>query len=437
VAGLKLAPRNKHSGQEMANPAQKFGSMRGKTPEEAKFFWTGGPLEVAPRTWFASQFSGSCAFETDDGLVLVDTGTRQFAPVLAAMLRQRTQAPVHTAIYTHGHIDHAYGLDRFLIPGQKKPRVIAHRAMPARFERYQATAKHNAALNARQFGGTVEAQSQDAYAAFGQPPIPPDTLYDERMTITVGGEIFELHHCKGETDDHTWVWAPERRVVCPGDLFIWAVPNDGNPQKVQRFAWERAKGLREMAARAPNALCPGHGGPVIGEPEKIRHMLIETADFLDAIVSRTMAAMENGSPPHVDIVTGIELPKSDSPWLQPVYDDTEFIVRNVIRYYGGWWSGRPSELKPASRAKLAGEVAALAGGAKSLAERAEALAADGDFRLASHLADYALEAAPSDPEVQAKVAAVYEKRAETEQSLMAINIFNSAAAYAKAGRAYS
>jgi glyoxylase-like metal-dependent hydrolase (beta-lactamase superfamily II) len=419
------------------NPAAKFGAMRGKTPEEAKFFWTGGPVMAAERTWFQSQFSGTTAFETDDGIVLVDTGTRQFAPALAAMLRQKTQAPIHTAIYTHGHIDHAYGLDAFLVPGQKKPRVIAHSAMPARFARYAATARHNAALNARQFGGTVEAQSQDAYAAFGQPPIPPDTLYDDRMTITVGGVTFELHHCRGETDDHTWVWCPERRVVCPGDLFIWAVPNDGNPQKVQRYPWERAKGLRAMAARAPLALCPGHGGPVIGDALKITHMLTETADFLDAVVSRTLAAMEAGSPPHVDIVTGIDLPKSDSPWLQPVYDDTEFLVRNVIRFYGGWWSGRPSELKPAARAALACEIASLCGGAVVLAERAEKLAAAGDFRLACHLADYALEATPGDSTVQQKVAAIYDARASGEESLMTINIFNSAAAYVKAGRAFS
>ena len=419
------------------NPATKFVSMRGKSPEEAKFFWSGGPIEVAPRTWFASQFSGCTAFETDEGLVLVDTGTKQFAPVLAGMLRQKTQAPVHTAIYTHGHVDHAYGLDQFLIPGQKKPRVIAHAAMPARFARYQATARHNAALNARQFGGTVEARSSDAYAAFGQPPIPPDTLYEDRMTITVGGECFELHHCKGETDDHTWVFAPARGVLCPGDLFIWAVPNDGNPQKVQRFAWERAKGLREMAAKKPTSFCPGHGGPVVNDAAKIERMLTETAEFLETVVSRTMAAMNNGSPPHVDIVTGIDLPKSDSPWLQPVYDDTEFLVRNVIRFYGGWWSGRPSELKPAPRAKLATEIASLAGGARMLAERAEVLAASGDFRLACHLADFALEAAPSDKDVQAKVTALYEKRAQAEQSLMAINIFNSAAAYAKAGRAFA
>src|ERR1700740_3581547 len=158
------------------NPAAKFGTMRGKTPEEAKFFWTGGPVEVAPRTWFASQFSGCTAFETDEGLVLVDTGTQQFAPVLAGMLRQKTQAPVHIAIYTHGHIDHAYGLDQFLIPGQKKPRVIAHSAMPARFAHNQAPAKHTAALSARQSGGTVKAQPSDAHPAFGQPPIPPGTL---------------------------------------------------------------------------------------------------------------------------------------------------------------------------------------------------------------------------------------------------------------------
>lgn len=419
------------------NPAAKFAAMRGKSPEEAKFFWTGGPVEVAPRTWFQSQFSGATAFETDEGLVLVDTGTRQFAPVLAQMLRQKTSAPVHTAIYTHGHVDHAYGLEAFLLPGQKRPRVIAHRAMPERFARYARTAKHNAALNARQFGGTVDAQASAAFAAFGEPPVPPDTLYDEQMTITVGGEHFELHHCRGETDDHTWVWAPARRVLCPGDLFIWAVPNDGNPQKVQRYPFDRARGLREMAKRAPGALCPGHGGPVVGDADEIVRMLSETAAFLEAIVERTLAAMEAGSPPHVDVVTSVELPVSNSPWLQPVYDDTEFIVRSVIRYFGGWWSGRPSELKPAPRATLAKEIASLCGGAQALAARASDLVSHREFRLACHLADLALEAAPGDVDVQAKVAAVYEARAAHEQSLMAINIFNSAAAYARAGRPFA
>src|SRR5262249_58412015 len=110
------------------------------------------------------------------------------------------------------------------------------------------------------------------------------------------------------------------------------------------------------------------------------------------------AVMDAGSPPDVDIVRAVAPPKSASPWLQPVYDEAEFNVRNVIRYYGGWWSGRPSELKPAPRAAVAGEVVRLAGGAAALLARAGAVAAT-DLPLACHLAHYALEAQPDDPQV--------------------------------------
>jgi glyoxylase-like metal-dependent hydrolase (beta-lactamase superfamily II) len=420
------------------NPMQKFSEMIGKSPEEAKFFWSGGPIEVAERTYFASAFSGATAFDTDEGLVVIDSGLREQGQVLASMLRQKTDAPVHTAIFTQGHVDHAFGLKHFLKPGQRPPQVIAHRAMLERFARYTKTSGHNVALNARQFGGTVQASLGDtSFDTFRAPEVPPTVLYDERLDILVGGVRFEVHYCRGETDDHSWIFCPERGVLCPGDLFIYAVPNAGNPQKVQRYPWDWARGLREMAARRPTSLCPGHGGPVVNDPEKIQRMLLETADYLDSIVEQTIAAMNDGSPPHVDIVHRVQLPASDSPWLQAVYDEGEFIVRNVVRYYGGWWNGRPSDLKPAPRVELAREIAALAGGPRALAARAEMLAGEGDLRLACHLADFALEAAPGDAEVQRAVATIYESRARTETSLMAINLMNSAAAYAKEGRPYS
>src|SRR5215471_20675499 len=93
----------RHSqGQAMAeprsdNPTDLFKLLRGKSPEEAKFFWSGGPVEVAERTWFQSVFSGCTGFETDEGLVLVDSGLLQLGAKLAALLRQKTGAPVHTA----------------------------------------------------------------------------------------------------------------------------------------------------------------------------------------------------------------------------------------------------------------------------------------------------------------------------------------------------
>ncbi|MCC7078714.1 MAG: MBL fold metallo-hydrolase [Acidimicrobiia bacterium] len=412
-----------------------FVELHGRTPQEAKFFWTGGPVEVAERTWFTSQFSGTTAFETDDGLVLVDTGVEGFAPHLAQLTRTVTDAPVHTAVYTHGHVDHAYGLDRFLVDGQAEPRVIGHRAMAARFQRYERTKAHNQAINVRQFGGAVP---EDSPSLFKSPVIPPNEYYDgDGMTLTVGGLDFELHHARGETDDHTWVWCPQRRVLCPGDLFIWAVPNAGNPQKVQRYPWEWAAALREMATLEPASLCPGHGGPVVGDTRRIVEMLTTTADYLETIVERTLDTLNAGSPPHVDIVAAVDLPSSDLAWLQPVYDDPEFIVRNVIRHYGGWWSGRPSELKPAPRHDVAAEIVALAGGGARVADRAVELARAGRMRVACHLADLALEADPDDPSAQEAVAAVYGERSAQEPSLMAANIYASAVAYAKVGRPYA
>jgi glyoxylase-like metal-dependent hydrolase (beta-lactamase superfamily II) len=417
------------------NPMQKFAQMRGAPPDEALFFWNGGPVDVGDKTYFASMLSGVTAFETDAGVVLVDSGSAQLGGALSGAIRQRTEAPVHTAIFTHGHVDHAYGLSSFVLSDQSSPQVIAHRETPARFARYASTSAHNQALNARQFGGAVQAATH-RLEDYGAPSIQPTVLYDDRMDVTVGGVRFEVHHCRGETDDHSWIFCPDRGVLCPGDLFIYGCPNAGNPQKVQRYPWDWARGLREMAALRPQSMCPGHGGPVVSDPDKIHRMLTETAGFLESIVEQTIAAMNDGSPPHVDVVHRVKLPEASSPWLKPVYDEGEFIIRNVIRYYGGWWSGRPSELKPAPRASVAAEIATLAGGAAKLLERATSLADAGDFRLACHLADYAMEAAPDDAAVQSAVARIYDARSEKETSVMAINLMNSAAAYAREGRPF-
>ena len=41
------------------------------------------------------------------------------------------------------------------------------------------------------------------------------------------------------------------------------------------------------------------------------------------------------------------------PYLRPIYDEPEFIVRNLWRLYGGWYDGDPSHLKPAPARELA------------------------------------------------------------------------------------
>jgi alkyl sulfatase BDS1-like metallo-beta-lactamase superfamily hydrolase len=251
----------------------------------------------------------------------------------------------------------------------------------------------------------------------------PDETYTERRDLRVGGERFELHHAKGETDDATWVWAPDRRTLCVGDLFIWATPNCGNPQKVQRYPREWADALRAMLPLEAEILLSGHGVPLVGA-DRVHQALTDTVELLDSLVSQTLALMNAGA--RLDeIIHSVTAPPHllERPYLRPVYDEPEFIVRNLWRLYGGWYDGNPATLKPAREGALAREVAELAGGARRLAERATALAAAGELRLAGHLAELAALAAPDDVGVHAVRAEVFGRRAAEERSTMAKGIF--------------
>ncbi len=125
------------------------------------------------------------------------------------------------------------------------------------------------------------------------------------------------------------------------------------------------------------------------------------------------------------------------PGCEPLYDEAEFIIRNVIRYYGGWWTGRPSELKPSPRDAVAREFAAIAGGARALAERAGRLAASGELAHRVPSRRLCARSRPRRCGCARVVAALYEQRAAGESSLMARNLFRAAAAYAREGRPFA
>ena len=65
---------------------------------------------------------------------------------------------------------------------------------------------------------------------------------------------------------------PEEKIIAPGDLFIWAVPNGGNPQKVQRYISDWAMALNKMIELEAETLIPGHGFPIFGK-DKIKKAL--------------------------------------------------------------------------------------------------------------------------------------------------------------------
>lgn len=366
-------------------------------------------------TVHSTYFCGSVtAIRTAVGLVLIDTANAALAARTLAAIRRWDDSPVHTVIYTHGHIDHTGGIGVIDADvdarGGMRPRIVAHRDVARRLHRYQLTQGYNSIVQGQQFN--------DPGYVYPVGQRPPDEVYDERLTLDIGGERLELLHGRGETDDATFVWLPERRVLASGDFVIWMFPNAGNPRKVQRYAAEWAATLRRMQDLRPEVLIPGHG-PVVFGADRAGRMLDDGASLLESLVEQTLALMNRGCTLD-DVLARVVAPAEllARPWLRPNYDDPEFVVRAIWQLYGGWFDGNPAHLKPASAIALAGEVAALAGGAGRLAARAAVLAAEGQTRLAAELAEFAGVAAPEDATVQTIRAQVLARCMERETSLM-------------------
>ena len=395
--------------------------------------------EMQPGVAFVAAFSNVATVATDEGLVIVDTSSPFMCTRVHQIVREWRTDPAHTIVFTHGHIDHVFGVEHYeqdaADQGRPAPRVVAHESIGDRFRRYVETAGWNTNINARQFLGAESAARRFKLHEHFQWPTDyryPDETYRDTLDLEIGGEPVELHHDRGETDDHTWVWFPERKVLCTGDLFIWASPNCGNPQKVQRYPKEWAAALRKMHALGAETLLPGHGYPIVGA-DRVRQALTETAALLESLHDQTVALMNQGASLD-EIIHAVEAPADliDRPYLRPVYDEPEFVVHNVYRFYGGWWDGNPAHLKPAPQPEVARELAALAGGPDRLAERARELVATGDQRLAGHLVEWAVLAAPDDADVLQAHADVNQARAESATSTMARGVFSTAAAESRA-----
>ncbi len=400
-----------------------FLSASNLSPEEAAFYHRGPTQLVADGVVFTPSTGGSTQFICGDRILVVDTSLFLFAKgIIEDLRRDFSEASVEAIVYTHGHIDHVSGAPMYINDaesrGYPRPRIVGHADVAQRFDRYRLLGPQNDFINRFQFN------MREQMRAFSITPwVYPDVTYHDSMELTVGNERFELYHSRGETDDQTWVWCPGRRVICAGDMFIWATPNVGNPLKVPRYCLDLAVNLERMAALKPLHLLPGHGPAISGE-ERVKDALLSTATWLRTIHDQVVEGMNQGKFLE-DILRDIKYPPNDRPWLKPVYDHPEFVARNVFRLYGGWYDGNPAHMLPAHSHDVARELIGVTGSAGLLA-RARKLRAEGNLQMACHLVDFVRRGDPQNREGWELWRDLFLARLDTEPSIMARGAFHQA-----------
>jgi glyoxylase-like metal-dependent hydrolase (beta-lactamase superfamily II) len=375
------------------------------------------PHEVAPGVLMLANFSNSYAVSTSAGLLLVDPGLQAFSSRVRDGVRAWSDAPLHTAMYTHGHVDHAFGLRSWLEAGER-PNIVAQENCIGRFRRYQLTNGLNARINQRQFG-------------LPQPVFPdqfdwPTITVRDSLVQRIGDTEVRYRAAKGETDDALYAWLPEHRCLFTGDLVIWSAPNCGNPQKVQRYPMEWAGALEEMAGLNAEWLFPGHGLAVRGA-DAVRTMLTETAGWLRSIIDQVLERLNAGQSPE-EIFHAVEPDPelSTRPFLRVTYDHPKFIVRNLLRLWGGWWDGNAADLLPAAWAEQGREIAELAGGIDALVARGWALLGRGELPMACHVAEWATRGRPDHRGAQELKRDAYAARLESAREVMTRGIYRDA-----------
>jgi len=358
-------------------------------------------IEVGPRSYLIRMpIVNAAFFETDEGIVLVDTGMGPAGPAILDAIRSVSDKPIHTIIYTHGHVDHAYGTWAIMQAGET-PEIIGHKLLEERFNRY---------IRLRGSLAKYMSQPEEQLPASESDLVWPTRYMSDRLELEIGGETFVLQHHKGETDDQLYVWVPGRGALASADYYQGFLPNAGNGKRYQRHVEDWVVALEEMASLEPKILLPAHGEAITDSATIVENFSV-LAEALQYIVDHTVEGLNAGK--RKDLIYGsVQLPEhlATHPTLNVQYVTPNDISKMVIKKYTGWWDDIPSNWTPASMEDQGNMIIELAGGnIPAITSYARGLIGE-DVRLASHLTDWLFYARPDDPQVQQLVFDVYKAR---------------------------
>ena len=341
-------------------------------------------VEVTPGVWVLAAQGNAFAVETAEGVVLVDSGPGgKKTGEMIAELRTLTDAPVSAICYSHGHVGYNVGapqwVDHNAERGDAPPRIIAHRNLPLRYDRYRETEGYQAILNEMQFWGISK--------LFDPIKLDPTETFDDHLVLTESPRV-ELLWTPSETDDAISVWLPETRTLFTGPAVpAEFIPNIGTPQRSLRLTNRWADTLDRIIELRPEVLVIEFGPFVTGE-DLIHERLTTTTHALRWLRQEVVDRLNRGLNER-EILADIDYPDDvfGFPWLSWAYGSPEYIVRDLVREESGWWDRNPTTLHPSPPDEVARATFDAIADPDAVIALAEAHAEDGNPQLAMHVID--------------------------------------------------
>jgi cyclase len=208
---------------------------------------------------------------TSEGVVVIDT---LLYPEESLQIKQfietRLKLPVKYVINTHHHADHSTGTCFF-----EGATVIAHRLCREILDTRGRESLARAKENSPEMAGVRLAL--------------PDMVFDDKLSLHLGGKTFHLSHSPGHSDDSITVWIEEDNILFAADT-VMPIPYfvDG---KYSDFL----DSLTKLQGRNFENIIQGHGEVILrGE---VNHKLKSDLDYLHKLRIAVDKALASSSDP--------------------------------------------------------------------------------------------------------------------------------------------
>jgi glyoxylase-like metal-dependent hydrolase (beta-lactamase superfamily II) len=299
---------------------------------------TGEPaVALGDSVWMSPGVSNSYAVETDEGRVIINTGTF-FEGQLHRQAYADVPGPTHSILVTQGHGDHWGGAQVLREPDTA---VI----MQANYYYWRDDNSRLFGFRARNTSFAFErflARVRELDLSAVDMSFPePTVTFDRRLDLAIGGRRFEVNWTPGgETTDANVVWLPDDGILFTGNVFgplFGHVPNlvtmrgDRYRDPIQYIeACDLILGL------GPRRLITGHFDPIDGA-ELIATEVTAMRDAMQWVHDRVIHGMESGEDIHT-VMREIALPSHFD--VGEGYGRTVWNARAIWEMYAGWFYHR-------------------------------------------------------------------------------------------------